>query len=110
MLCQTQVMINGAGLDHHFFSNIQDVALGLMLDGFQIFKAQRDGGTTCWPLIALNFNLPPEIHTWLLHLIPLSIIPEPTGPQDLHSFLQPFVHACNKLTARVWAFNSHETQ
>src|SRR5258707_309121 len=51
-------MINGAELDHHFFSNIRDVTLGLMLDGFQIFKAQRDGGATCWPLIALNFNLP----------------------------------------------------
>ena len=61
MLCQTQVTINGAELDHHFFSNIQDVTLGLMLDGFQIFKAQRDGGTTCWPLITLNFNLPPDI-------------------------------------------------
>src|SRR5260221_7552719 len=36
MLCQTQVMINGAGLDHHFFSDIQDVTLGLMLDRFQI--------------------------------------------------------------------------
>src|SRR5258708_20340137 len=57
MLCQTQVMIDGAELDHHFFSDIQDVTLGLMLDGFQIFKAQRDGGATCWPLIALNFNL-----------------------------------------------------
>src|SRR5258706_8817834 len=64
MLCQTQVTINGAGLDHHFFSDIRDVALGLMLDRFQIFKAQRDGGTTCWPLIALNFNLPPEIRMW----------------------------------------------
>src|SRR5260221_5836014 len=61
MLCQTQVMIDGAELDHHFFSNIQDVTLGLMLDGFQIFKAQRDGGATCWPLITLNCNRPPNI-------------------------------------------------
>ena len=84
MLCQTQVMINGAELDHHFFSDIQDVTLGLMLDGFQIFKAQRDGSPTCWPLITLNFNLPPEICMWLTHIIPLSIIP---GCQDLHQAL-----------------------
>src|SRR5258708_25106368 len=39
MLCQTQVTIDGAGLDHHLFNDIQDVTLGLMLDRFQIFKA-----------------------------------------------------------------------
>src|SRR5260221_4903522 len=110
MLCQTQVMIDGAGLDHHFFSNIQDVALGLMLDGFQIFKAQRDGDTTCWPLITLNFNLPPEIHTWLTHIIPLSIIPGPKAPKDFNSFLHPFIDECKKLAAGIWAFNSHKNK
>ena len=56
-----QVKINGVDQGHHFFSNPQDIALGVMLDGFQIFKVQRDRGTTCWPIIAVNFNLPPEI-------------------------------------------------
>src|SRR5258708_4535828 len=102
MLCQTQVMINGAGLDHHFFSDIQDVTLGLMLDGFQIFKAQRDRGATC--------NLPPEIHMQLMHIIPLSIIPGPKAPKDFNSFLHPFVDECKKLAAGVWAFNSHENK
>ncbi len=110
MLCQTQVTINGAGLDHHFFSDIQDVTLGLMLDGFQIFKAQRDGSTTCWPLITLNFNLPPEICTWLAHIIPLSIIPGPKAPKDFNLFLHPFVDECKKLTAGIWAFDSHENK
>src|SRR5258708_32983414 len=110
MLCQTQVTINGAGLDHHFFSNIQDVALGLMLHGFQIFKAQSDGGTTCWPLIILNFNLPPEICMQLMHIIPLSIIPGPKAPKDFNSFLRPFVDKCKKLAAGIWAFNSHENK
>src|SRR5258708_14106092 len=71
MLCQTQVTIDGAELDHHFFSDIRDVALGLMLDGFQIFKAQRNGGATCWPLIALKFTIPPEIRIHIMHIIPL---------------------------------------
>src|SRR5258707_3932700 len=110
MLCQTQVTINGAGLDHHFFSDIQDVTLGLMLDGFQIFKAQRDGSTTCWPLITLNFNLPPEICTWLAHIIPLSIIPGLKAPKDFNSFLHPFIDKCKKLTAGIWVFDSHENK
>ena len=109
-LCQTRVTIDGAELDHRFFSEIPDVALGLMLDGFQIFRAQRDGGATCWPLIALNFNLPPDIRTQLAHIIPLSIIPGPKAPKDFNSFLHPFVDECKKLTAGVWAFDSHQNK
>ncbi len=80
-----------------------------MLDGFQIFRAQRDGGTTCWPLITLNFNLPPEIHTWLAHIIPLSI-PGPKAPKDFNSFLHPFVDECKKLAAGIWVFDSHKNK
>src|SRR5260370_11047307 len=96
MLCQTQVMIDGAELDHHFFSNIRDVTLGLMLDGFQIFKAQRDRGATCWPLIALNFNLPPDICMWLVHIIPLSIIPGPKAQKtSTHSYTHLYTNSRN---------------
>ena len=110
MLCQTQVTIDGAELDHHFFSNIRDVTLGLMLYEFQIFKAQRDRGATCWPLITLNFNLPPDICMQLMHIIPLSIIPGPKAPKDFNSFLHLFVDECKKFAAGVWAFNSHENK
>src|SRR6266481_3230437 len=119
MLCQTQVMIDGAELDHHFFSNIQDVALGLILDGFQIFKAQRDGGATCWPLIALNSNLPPDICTYhpscqsttmhiSLHAFPMHLqsiskallctlmhcISDSACYATLHHPLHPCLHTC----------------
>src|SRR5260370_20565756 len=81
-----------------------------MLDGFQIFKVQRNGGTTCWPIIALNLNLPPEIHAQLAHIIPLSIIPGLKAPKDFNSFLWPFVDECKKLVTGVWAFDSHENE
>src|SRR5258708_20492654 len=81
-----------------------------MLDRFQMFKAQRDGGATCWPLINLNFNLPPEIHMWLVHIIPLSIIPGPKAPKDFNSFLHPFIDKCKKLATGIWAFDSHENK
>ncbi len=81
-----------------------------MLDGFQIFKAQRDRGATCWPLITLNFNLPPKIHMWLVHIIPLSIIPGPKAQKDFNSFLHPFVDECKKLATGIWAFDSHENK
>src|SRR5258706_7796490 len=81
-----------------------------MLDGFQIFKAQRDGGATCWPLIALSFNLPPEICTELMHIIPLSIIPGHKARKAFNSFLHPFRDECKKLTTGVWAFDSHKNK
>src|ERR1700677_2684410 len=87
MLIRKQVQINGE--KHHLFSDPHDVALGIMTDGFQIFKRQRDGSTTCWPIIAINFNLPPEERTKLSNIIPLAIIPGPKAPKDFNSFLQP---------------------
>src|SRR5260370_32482103 len=79
-----------------------------MLGGFQIMKAQRDGGSTCWPIISLNFNLPPEICAQLVHIIPLSIIPGPKAPKDFNSFLWPLIDECNRLATGMWAFYSHE--
>src|SRR5258705_11511158 len=81
-----------------------------MLDRFQIFKAPSDGSATCWPLIALNFNLPPEIHMQLVHIIPLSIIPGPKAQKDFNSFLHQFIDECKKLTAGIWDFDSHENK
>src|SRR5260221_9963870 len=81
-----------------------------MLDGFQIFKAQRDGGATCWPLIALNFNLPPDIRMQLVHIIPLSIIPGPTAPKDFNSFLHRFEDKWKNLPKAIWPFASHQNK
>ncbi|EIN11344.1 hypothetical protein PUNSTDRAFT_111539 [Punctularia strigosozonata HHB-11173 SS5] len=57
-LCRTPVSIHGWKLDHLFFSNLWDVALGLSSDGFAPHRCQKK---TAWPLILFNYNLPPEV-------------------------------------------------
>jgi hypothetical protein len=76
-----------------------------MTDGFQIFKCQHDGSATCWPIIAINFNLPPKECTKPLNILPLAIIPGPKAPKDFNSFLWPLVDDCNQLTLGEWALD-----
>jgi hypothetical protein len=54
----THVTVDDKKRPYKFFSNPQDVALGLSTDGFAPFRHQQ---TTAWPLLLFNFNLPPEI-------------------------------------------------
>lgn len=59
-LLREEVEIDGMLQGHRFFSEQRDLALGIMTDGFQIFKRARNGTQSCWPIIMINFNLPPE--------------------------------------------------
>ena len=104
-LLMEQVVIDGVEYEDAFFSECRDVALGFLMDGFQIFKRRRRGSATCWPLIAINFNLPPEIRTHLVNIIPLGIIPGPRAPTDFDSFLRPFIDECKLLAKGVRAFD-----
>ena len=52
------VTIGGIRQGHKFFSHLNDIALGLSLDGFCPFKRRNQ---TCWPIILFNYNLPPDI-------------------------------------------------
>ena len=94
-----KVLVDGVPYDHRFFSNEHNVALGIMMDGFQIFKWQRGGMQTCWPIIAINFNLPPTIRTHLTNIIPLAIIPGLKAPIDFNSYFCPFIDEAKLLAS-----------
>ena len=94
-----QVWVDGIRYDHCFFSDEHDVALGIMTDGFQIFKRQRGGTQTCWLILAINFNLPPTIRTHLTNIIPLAIIPGPKAPTDFNSYFRPFINEAKRLAS-----------
>ena len=60
------VVVDGQKLQHKYFSDPRDVALGLSLDGCTIFNRQKH---SAWPVTLINLNLPPKIRTrlqWLL--------------------------------------------
>jgi hypothetical protein len=66
-------------------------------NGVQVHKRHCRGTSTRWPMIAINFNIPPELHNHLPYIIPLGIIPGPKAPIDYNSFERPFVDECKQM-------------
>jgi hypothetical protein len=78
----------GDHLGHKHFLHATDIALGFWVDSFQLFK---QGSNDCWPLLTINYNLPPaeqflKDNVWLL-----TIIPGLKALKDINSFLKVFI-------------------
>jgi hypothetical protein len=84
-LRKTPVTVNGAHLPHKFFDGPQDVAMGLATDGFAPYKKKKD--CTAWPIVLVNYNLPPNLRFRRKHVICVGCIPGPNKPKDMDSFL-----------------------
>ena len=96
------VEINGQKLRHRYFSDERDIALGLSTDGFAPFKRRKK---TTWPLIAIIYNLPPEIRSKLEYVLGLGVIPGPRKPEDFDSFLWPFSEEMLTLAIGIYTFD-----
>ncbi|EUC58182.1 transposase family Tnp2 protein, partial [Rhizoctonia solani AG-3 Rhs1AP] len=77
--------------------------LGLSTDGVGPFKTQKQ---QCWPLILINYSLPPSIRTHLENILCLSVIPGPQSPKELNTFLEPLIDELEELACGISAFNS----
>jgi hypothetical protein len=89
--------------DYRYFSNPDDIALGLGTDGFSMFKRRRKGNSTAWPLILVNYNLHPSIRTRLENIICVGVIPGPYECKDINSFLVPLIEELLELAEGVEA-------
>ncbi|GAA5918134.1 hypothetical protein JCM5296_005910 [Sporobolomyces johnsonii] len=79
---------------HKYFDGETDVALTVDLDGFAPFNRRQ---ATCWPVMAVNLNLPPSVRTRQEHLIPLLVMPGPKKPSHFDSFLWPLYEDLKEL-------------
>jgi Transposase family tnp2 len=94
--------INGQPCPYKYFEDPRDIALSLSTDGFCPFwKCKK----TCWPILIYNYNLSPEIHFWICHILCVGVFPGPYKPKDFDSFLWPLVKELLKLTAGIKAFD-----
>lgn len=66
------VELDGRTYPHRYFDGRYDLALGLSTDGFQLFKRSR---VECWPLLLINYALPPHERTRKENLICVGLIP-----------------------------------
>ena len=104
-LCDRNVVVDGQRLQHKYFSDRRDVALGLSLDGCTIFNRRKN---SAWPVILINLNLPPKIRTRLRWLLCYAVIPAPSMIKNLDSYLIPLYEelaglARGEVTLDPWA-------
>ena len=97
-LCKKFVQVDGQTFDHKYFQDPHDIALGLSLDGFPIFNKRN---LSAWPVILINYSLPPDIRTHLLHVLCYGVIPSPKAVKDMDSFLHPLYRELEKLARGI---------
>lgn len=105
-LLGTRVTVDGAELNHNFFCDSRDIALGFSTDGFSPFKGRLSKKHTAWPLLFFNYNLPPEVRFHKRHLLCAGIVPGPKKPWDMDSFLYPAIEELVRLALGVTAFDA----
>jgi hypothetical protein len=90
-----------------YFEDEHDIALGFSTDGFGPFRRRKK---TCWPLIAYNYNLPPDEQFHRDNILSLGVIPGPKKPHDINSFLWPMVDESLRLAVGIQAFDAFTNQ
>jgi len=97
------VKVANQTLSYCHFSDDRDIALGLSTDGFGPFKRRTN---TVWPLVLFNYNLPPEERFKERNMLSLGVIPGLQKPDDMDSFLWPFIQEMIQLSLGVSAFDA----
>ena len=66
------IVIDGKNIGAKHFSDYRESAFGLASDGISIFKSQKK---SCWPVLLVDYNLPPTLRTKTPFLIYLCVVP-----------------------------------
>lgn len=100
-----RVIIDGVKYHHRYFSDPDDIALGVCTDSYLLFKSRR-GGPSATPILVLNCNIDPRVRTHLENLIFAGMIAGPKQPKDLGSFLAPLDDELALLAAGIPTFHA----
>jgi len=91
-LLEKHVVVDGQMQDHKYFSDPRDVALGISLDGVTYFSRRQH---SVWPVILVNYNLPPKVRTRRDRILCYGVIPGTV--KNLDSYLIPLHNELNEL-------------
>ena len=102
-------------LQHLYFEDEQDVALGLALNGFTFYetlgKSAQNTKYNTWALVIINYNLGPTIRTHRKHVISLGMIPGLGSPKHIGSFLywlhQELIVLAHRLNQRLFLLHAY---
>lgn len=81
------------------------ILLSLSTDGITLV---RQKGFSVWPILVINLSLSPSERVKLKNMLPIGLIPGPRGPQNLNSFLVPFVDEMLQLKEGISAIDGTE--
>jgi hypothetical protein len=74
-----------------FSSDYRNVRLGLASDGFNPFRTMSTSHST-WPIVVVNYNLPPWLNMKPENLILSTLIPGPNDPgNNIDVYMQPLI-------------------
>jgi hypothetical protein len=80
-----------------FASDTRNVCIGLATDGFMPFNMAA-ASYSCWPIIAIPYNLPPTLCMKYEFMFLCLVIPGPEHPGvRLNVMLQPLIEELKKL-------------
>ncbi|KAL6570373.1 hypothetical protein OROMI_014887 [Orobanche minor] len=81
----------------HFSTENRNVRLGIAADGFNPFRTMSTSHST-WPVIVVNYNLPPWLNMKPENLILSTLIPGPNDPgNNIDVYMQPLVKELKEL-------------
>ena len=104
-LREKQVVVDGKTQGHKYFSDPRDVALGISLDGVTYFSRRKH---SVWPIILINYNLPPTIRTRRGHIICYGVVPGTV--KNLDSYLVPLHDELGELAKGVLTLDPWEEE
>lgn len=90
-------------LQHCYFDNCCDLALGLLTDGYAPFCWRNK---TAWLLVMYNYNLPPDIQFHDDKVIYLGVVPGPCKPINFDLFLWPLMEEMLALSIGIDAWDA----
>jgi hypothetical protein len=94
--------------DANFASDARNVRLGLATNGFDPFST-NSAPYSCWPVVAVSYNLPPSLCMKFEFMFPCLIIPslEAPGPR-INVMLKPLIEELKQLWIGVEAYDCHK--
>lgn len=104
-LLEKPVVVDGQTQGGKYFSDPRDVALGISLDGVTYFSRRQH---SVWPVILINYNLPPKVRTHRDRILCYGIIPGTV--KNLDSYLVPLHNELEELAKGVATLDPWEEE
>lgn len=77
------------------FVNPQDIGFGLATDAYSAFSSVE---FSVWPILAINYSIPPQHRHKLWNLSVVGLVPGPKQPKRVDTFFLPLIKEFNRLT------------